>query len=86
MMRIVRISFWSSFPKTASRSRHRDGGARACAARGRPAAHTLAAPEAYAARDCSVRDFRFVDHVHARGDGVRSDQSRLGCLSSHIAD
>jgi hypothetical protein len=85
-MRIVPISFWSSFPKTASRSRHRDGGARARAARGRPAARTLAAPDAHAARDCSVCDFPFVDRVFARGYRVRSDQSRLGCLSSHIAD
>jgi hypothetical protein len=78
MMHIVPVSFWSSFPKTASRSRHRDGGARACAARGRHAARTLAAPEAYAAGGCSVSDFRFVDDVFARGDRVRSDQSSLG--------
>ena len=63
-----------------------DGGARACAARGRPAARTLAAPGAYAARNFSFWGFLLVDDAFARGDRVLGNQSRFGCLSSHITD
>jgi hypothetical protein len=85
MIRIVPLSFWSSFPKTASRGRNRDGGAGACAARGRSAARTLAAPEVYAAHVFAACDVPLFDGAFVRGDSVGDDQSKLGCLSSRIA-
>jgi hypothetical protein len=76
MIRIVPLAFWSSFPKTASRGRHRDGGARACPARGRSAARTLAAPDAYAAHEFAACDFPFSVtrlRVAIANAGVRAD-------------
>ena len=83
MIRIVPLSFWSSFPKTASRGRNRDGGARACAARGRSAARTLAAPDAYAAHAFAAFDFSLFDGAFACDEfgGRRSEQAWLLVLA-----
>jgi hypothetical protein len=56
-----------------------------CAARSCCPARTLAAPEAYAAHEFAACDFPLFDDAIARGDSVGDDQSKLGCLSLHIA-